>query len=262
MRECPFTLKVDNIEIRGAVYVPEGDRKYPGLIISHGIPAGVQDPHDRGYPWLAERFCSEGFLTAIFNFRGCGLSGGNFHIRGWMRDLKAVVGYLWGWPGLDRNALSLMGFSAGAAASVYVGARDSRVTAVVSCSCPAEFEHFRDVQAARGFLKTAREIGIIRRKGFPPSLPDWMGGFAEVAPVRWVAGITPRPLLILHGSRDELIPVEHAWELHRAAGEPKQIHIIKGAGHRLRPEEEAIRVALDWLKRANGSHTREDGLGQ
>ncbi|MDO8689490.1 MAG: alpha/beta hydrolase [Dehalococcoidia bacterium] len=262
MLECPFTLKVDGIEIRGAVYIPAGSRKHPGLVISHGIPAGVQDPHDRGYPSLAERLCDEGFLTAIFNFRGCGLSGGDFYIRGWMRDLKAVVGHLWGMSELDRNALSLMGFSAGAAASVYVGARDSRVTAVVSCSCPAEFELFRDVQATRAFLKTGREIGIIRRKGFPPSLPDWMGGFAEAAPVRWVAGIAPRPLLILHGSLDELIPVEQAWEIYRAAGEPKQIHIVTGAGHRLRPEEEAIGAALDWLKRPNGSGAGEDGLGQ
>ncbi len=260
MLESPFTLKVDSIEIRGAVYVPAGDQKYPGLIISHGIPAGVQDPNDRGYPSLAERFCSEGFLTAIFNFRGCGLSGGNFHIRGWTRDLKAVVGYLWARPELDRSSLSLMGFSAGAAASVCVGARDNRVTSVVSCSGPAEFDLFKESRATRVFLKTAREIGIIRRKGFPPSRSDWMGGFAEMAPARWVAGIAPRPLLILHGSQDELIPVEHAWELYRAAGEPKQIHIVKGAGHRLRPEEEAIGVALDWLKRS--SRVREDGLGR
>ena len=252
MREEPFALKLEGFDLAGALYVPVGAGVHPGLIISHGIPAGVQDPRDRGYPALAERFCAGGFLTAIFNFRGCGLSGGDFEIRGWTRDLAAVTDYMAGRPELDARSLALMGFSGGAAASVYQGARDKRVTAVVSCSCPAVFEHFRDEAASLEFLERARQIGIIRKAGYPASLRDWMAGFEEVAPVLWVAGIAPRPLLLLHGSQDDLIPVEQAWELHRAAGEPKEIRIIEGAGHKLRTEEQAMGIALEWLRARAG----------
>lgn len=252
MREERFVLNLEGFDIAGALYIPEGDRRHPGLVISHGIPAGVQDPQDRGYPALAERFCAGGFLTAIFNFRGCGLSGGDFEMRGWTLDLAAVTGYLLGRPELDGRYLALMGFSGGAAASVYQGARDGRVTAVVSCSCPAVFERFRDQEASREFLEGARAIGIIRSRGFPPSLEEWMGGFEEVRPLRWVAGIAPRPFLLLHGSLDDLIPVEQAWELYTAAREPKEIHIIEGAGHKLRTEQEAMDIVLGWLKRVSG----------
>lgn len=253
MKEGPFVLEVEGFSLSGALYFPERQGRHLGLIISHGIPAGVQDPGDRGYPALAESFCAKGFLTAIFNFRGCGQSGGDFEMAGWTRDLAAVTGYVLGRPELDTHHVALMGFSGGAAASVYQGARDSRVTAVVSCSCPAVFEHFLDEPVVRKFLERARQIGIFRKEGYPPSVREWMAGFEEVAPVRWVAGIAPRPLLLLHGNDDDLIPVEQAWELHSAAGEPKEIHIIAGAGHKLRTEPEAMAIAGEWLLKVTGS---------
>lgn len=261
MREEPFGLRIEGFDLRGALYVPKGECAHPGLIISHGIPAGVQDPLDRGYPALAERFCEQGFLTAVFNYRGCGLSGGEFEIRGWTRDLAAVTGFLVARQDLDARCLVLMGFSGGAATSLYQGARDKRVTAVVSCSSPAEFEAFRNETATREFLASARRIGIIRQPGYPPSLRDWMMGFEEVAPVRWVAGIAPMPVLLLHGSQDELIPLDHAWELYRAAGEPKQVRIIQGAGHRLRTDEEAMSVVIDWINGVRDLQTGKAGLG-
>jgi fermentation-respiration switch protein FrsA (DUF1100 family) len=39
------------------------------------------------------------------------------------------------------------------------------------------------------------------------------------------------PLLILHGDRDEVVPLEQARRLYAAANEPKQLYIIRGAHH-------------------------------
>lgn len=249
MREEPFVLRVEGLDLMGTLYLPAGAGQRHGLIVSHGIPAGPPEPGDPGYPALAQRFCGQGFLTAIFNFRGCGRSGGDFEIRGWTRDLAAVADHLWGRPELDHGRLTLMGFSAGAAVSVYLGATDERVTSVIACSCPSAFEGFREEAATRQFLARARQVGIIREEGYPSSVEEWMAGFQEVAPLRWVAGIAPRPLLLLHGSEDDVVPVKQAWELYRAAGDPKELRIIRGAGHRLRQKEEAVSSALEWLER-------------
>ena len=40
----------------------------------------------------------------------------------------------------------------------------------------------------------------------------------------------------------------HARRLYEAAGEPRQLVILEGAGHRLRREERAVSAVLDWLK--------------
>ena len=44
-------------------------------------------------------------------------------------------------------------------------------------------------------------------------------------------GAIPAPLLIVHGERDELIPIEMGRELFNLAPEPKEFAAIAGAGH-------------------------------
>jgi len=39
------------------------------------------------------------------------------------------------------------------------------------------------------------------------------------------------PLLVIHGTRDELIPVEEGKALYEAANEPKELFLVEGAGH-------------------------------
>ena len=39
------------------------------------------------------------------------------------------------------------------------------------------------------------------------------------------------PVLVAHGDRDEVIPVEQGQALYAAAPEPKRLHLVRGAGH-------------------------------
>ncbi len=243
------TLEADGIRLAGQLCLPsEGNRPlYPTVCVCHGIPARLPDPSDRGYPLLAERICQEGFAVLIFNFRGTGASHGNLDMLGWTRDLKAVINYLWALPWVDRSHLSLMGFSGGAAVSVYVGSQDKRVSYIAACACPAEFK-FPVVDEAQTLVDHFRGLGAIRDQGFPYSAEEWLGGFREISPIRYVSEIAPRPLLLVHGSQDELVPVADAHKLYAGAGEPKRLVVVQGAGHRLRQDEQAMTIVIDWLK--------------
>jgi dipeptidyl aminopeptidase/acylaminoacyl peptidase len=245
-----FTLTVDGLHLPGEVYFPETTKRpCPALCLCHGIPSGQpSSSDDRGYPGLAERFCAAGFVTLIFNFRGAGLAQGNLDMMGWARDLKAAVDYLASLDEVDKSRLCLLGSSAGAAVSVYVAANDTRVSSLVTFACPANFGFLANKQQANSLLDHFRSIGVIRDKDFPPSVDEWLDGFNAVSPLRWIGRISPRPLLLIHGEKDDLVPVEHAHRLYERAGEPKELVILPGAGHRLRLEEKAITTALGWLK--------------
>lgn len=248
-----FTLTVDNLLIPGAVYFPEtSGRPCPALCLCHGIPSGrPPSPGDSGYAGLAERFCAAGFITMIFNFRGTGEAQGNLDILGWTRDLKAAIDYLCSLDEVDKSRLFLLGSSAGAAVSVYVAANDSRISSLVTFACPADFGFLASRQQVNSTIAHFRTIGVIREAGFPHSIDDWVNGFNEVAPIHWIDRISPRPLALIHGENDDLVPVEQARKLYKKAGQPKQLLIIPGAGHRLRFEEKAVTAALDWLKSVN-----------
>ena len=241
-------LKADGLRLSGELRVPSRDRSHPALCICHGIPATPPDPTDKGYALLAEQFCHAGFVTLIFNFRGTGNSQGNLDILGWTRDLRAGLDLLYGLKVVDRNHLCLLGFSGGAAVSVYTAAHDPRVSLVVTCACPADFHSLHQRETPEETIQRFRQIGAIRDKDFPSSIEEWQEGFETVTPINWVDRISPRPLLVVHGEADELVPVEHAGRLYHKAKEPKELKIIPGAQHRMRLNKAAMDFVLDRLK--------------
>jgi len=184
----------------------------------------------------------------IIKFRGAGASEGNLDLTGWTRDLEAAIDYLTALSEVDSSRLSLLGFSAGAAVSIYVAAKDKRVSSVVSCASPSEFASLFKDDDPQSIIDNFRDIGTIRDKDFPSSVDDWFDGFRSVSPVEYIADIAPRPLLLVHGNKDDVVPVSHAYKLYAQACEPKQIVIIDGAGHRLKQDNRAMAIVTHWLK--------------
>lgn len=246
--EHPVTFTSDGLRLAGRLHLPTTADPAPALCICHGIPAVPFNPADEGYAVLARRFAAEGFATLLFNFRGAGLSEGNFDIAGWARDLDRAVDYLSHERLVDASRIFIMGFSGGAAAAIRVAARNPSVRGVVSCASPAAFDDLVNGPAMESAVAHWREIGIIRDPSFPRDRAAWERGFRDAAPVSHVARVAPRPLLILHGDADEVVPVAHAGRLYEAAGEPREAVIIPGGRHRLRIDERAMDLAADRLK--------------
>jgi len=59
-------------------------------------------------------------------------------------------------------------------------------------------------------------------------IDDDMG---DVRPIDDIARIAPRPVLIMHGTDDAIIPFAHSERLFAAAGEPKQFYAAIDAHH-------------------------------
>lgn len=247
-----LNLLSDGLRLAAELYLPAGSGPHPGLILCHGIPAKrVPDPNDRGYPLLAEKFSSEGFAVLIFNFRGSGESEGNLDLFAWTRDLNTSMDYLYWRSEVIKSRISVMGFSGGAAVSLYCAAHDNRFASVVICACPYRFFNISEFSSAEQFLRQCREVGTVRDADFPSSIEDWISGFEKISPLDHVDKIAPRPFLIIHGDQDETVPPVHAQMLYEKAREPKDLAIIKGGDHRLRINQTAMHTALYWLKKIN-----------
>ena len=59
-----------------------------------------------------------------------------------------------------------------------------------------------------------------------------------------MAGVAPRPLLLVPGNQDEIVDVSHIYKLYDRAKEPKQIIILDGAEHRLRGNDRAVAIVI------------------
>ena len=242
-------LRVDNLKIRGQLYLPESmNPPYPAVILCHGIPSGIVDPTDGGYPLLARTLVEEGFSVYTFSFRGTGESEGNFNILGWTHDLKAAINELYQQPEIDKKRLALVGFSAGATVSLFIAAQDKRVTAVAACASPANFSTISESTDHKITLNYFRKVGIIRDPAYPPSTEEWLAGFRSVNALKFIASISPRPVLLIHSAHDQVVPLTNSEKLYEAAGEPRQIIIIDGSEHRLRRNAMAVKSLITWLK--------------
>jgi uncharacterized protein len=140
----------------------------------------------------------------------------------------------------------LAGFGTGGALSVCAGASDTRVQGVAALAAPADFDDWAN--HPRRLLEHAREVGLISEPGFPASIDAWARAFRETRAVACVQAFSPRPLLLVHGSDDDVVPAIDARVLADAHGHA-ELRILEGAGHRLRHDPRAVAVLLGWLDR-------------
>jgi uncharacterized protein len=219
----------------------------PGLVICHGFPqgAGAGALSARSFPELADRIATElGWQVLVFTFRGCGESDGNFSFHGWLDDLLAAVAYMRAQT--DVGDVWVAGFGTGGAMAISAAARDPEIRGVAAVSSPADFDDWAN--HPRRLLLHAREVGVIHDPNFPRSFDAWAREARTVRPVNDVALMADRPLLLMHGSDDDAVPVFDARVLADAHGDA-DLRIIDGGAHQLRHDPRAVAVLLGWLDR-------------
>lgn len=235
-----LAIRSGDLVLEGHLLVPEEPRAV--VVLLHGIPGGGHiDPSDPGYAGLASTFAEHGYAALHFDFRGVRGQPGEFSLGGWAADLAAALDSLDG--ALDPLARVLIGSSAGGAVAIRVASRRPDVAAVATLATPAGFEALPGPEAA---IARFRNSGIIHDPGYPPDVGGWWDDLQKAGPERFVARVAPRPLLIVHGDSDDVVPYQHAERLFASAAEPKELIRIPGGGHQLRRDPRALAAVLDW----------------
>jgi pimeloyl-ACP methyl ester carboxylesterase len=164
-----------------------------------------------------------------FDLRGHGRSAG-LSTQGdrEVEDIAAAVGYA---RSAGYRSVAAVGFSMGGSVALRYAASDVGLRAVVSVSSPERW-HYRGTRAARrvqwAIGKSAGRLTVRLLLGTRVSDRPWAQ--TPASPAEAAAQVSA-PLLIVHGDRDRLLPVEQARGLYRAAGGPKELWIEAGMGH-------------------------------
>jgi pimeloyl-ACP methyl ester carboxylesterase len=243
-------VQSDGLQLEGHLARPPDDRARPvrpGLVLCHGFPAGPVrvGSSTPTYPALADRIAAEvGWTVLTVGFRGVDGSDGDFSLGGWLADLRAAIGHLLAYD--DVAGVWLAGASTGGSLAICAGGEDERVQGVAALSARADFDDW--AAHPRRFLDHAREIGVVRDPSFPEEMEAWTLELKQVRPLSLVAALSPRPLLLVQGSDDGVVPVADARALADCHG-GAELRVVQGAGHNLRHDPRAIAVLLGWLER-------------
>ncbi len=150
-----------------------------------------------------------GINILIFDYREYGRSEGRVSEEGTYRDGDAAIRYLQGRSGLDPGKIVLLGESLGGAVAVEMAIRHGCAALVLESP----------------FL-SIREMAKLSFPFLPigPFLRTRYDTLSKIDKVR-------APILIVHGDRDEIVPIWHGRRLFEAAPEPKEFYTVKGAHH-------------------------------
>ena len=166
-----------------------------------------------------------GFGVLLFDWRAHGQSDGDLVTLGYWEklDLEAALAFLVARPDVDPDRIGALGHSMGGAILAEVAAYTPQIRVVVVEAAFPTFEEVLDHQAGvlPGGRFLARLWGRIRT------------GIAldAVRPVDTLCDISPRPLLLIYGTQDRVVPLGSAQRMLQAACEPKELWLIEGAGH-------------------------------
>src|ERR1035437_4445395 len=101
MKERVVEFKVGEDTLRGSLFIPDGKGPFPAVIFFHGSGSTGDT-----YFEASEKLANSGILALMFNFRGCGISDGDFSkqtIGMGVEDAKAGLKYLLSLKEIDKS---------------------------------------------------------------------------------------------------------------------------------------------------------------
>jgi dipeptidyl aminopeptidase/acylaminoacyl peptidase len=246
MQRRSVVFRSDELTLEGELVVP--DKPRAALLLCHGIPSGgPPDPDDAGYAGFARTLAARGYAAMWFNFRGCRGAPGEFSMSGWCSDIGAALDALAKAPELQDVPRAIVGSSAGGMAAIDVAATRDDVALVATLAAPSSYTGLSG--DAKAFVQRLRNIGIIHDPSYPPDLEAWKADLDASASERSIARVAPRPILLVHGDADIVVPYHHVERLFTLAGEPKELVRIPHGQHQLRRDPRAVDALIDWLDR-------------
>lgn len=169
-----------------------------------------------------------GYNVLAFEYYGHGTFVGKRITLGY-REINDFLGALaYAKQRAPHARIGALGYSMGASIAIMAAARNEEVEALVADSA---FASHTSVIA----------FAVRRTAHLPFALFSWLTDnilwiragyrFNQVEPLREIARIAPRPILIIHSLKDTLVDPRDASQLFESAGEPKELWLVPDAEH-------------------------------
>jgi len=214
------------------------------LIVCHGF-SGSKEGGGRALR-MAEYLARPGMGVLLFDFSGNGESEGSFAettLSGQMDDLGSAADWCW-----KAGAMRLagMGRSFGGTTLLCRAAEDNRFEAISTWATPVYpltlFQDFLRELSGDHIILSGEGETIKMKKAF---MEDLASHDVEAC----ARSIPPRPVLIIHGEQDEVVPPQESEVIRTATASSSRLHMIPEADHRFSTGVETVwELCRSWLE--------------
>lgn len=232
---------VDNAgkHIYGELYRPARSGKVPLVIFSHELACS----HETGVDY-AKELASRGAAVYLFDYCGGGVKSRSdgkttdMSVMTEVSDLESVLKTAETWNFVDKNHLILLGASQGGAVASIVASRHADELQAMILLYPA-FVITDDLHKTYASLDDVEDIVNYR---------GWITVGKKYVSDMWNFDIYKdmgkfnKPVLLIHGDKDQAVPLEYSKKAATVYPEGK-LHVIHGTDHMF-PERSSFREAL------------------
>ena len=201
----------DGALLEGTVFIPM-DQPVGAVILFHGLG------DDRtGMLWPAELFLQAGFVTLTPDLRAHGASGGDRLTFGFLEARDAAAWAEWMTRRFHPQRIFAMGHSLGAAVALQALQFTDRFDAVIAEAPFSDFPQIagEHIEEMAGIPKAGWLGRPIAELAFLWTRLRFQFDLSLASPLNAVKN-SQSPVLLIHGARDETIPVEHSRRLRDA----------------------------------------------
>ena len=210
------------------------------VVIGHGVTGNKDRPFVVA---LAEGLARAGISALRFSFSGNGGSGGKFvdsTVSKEVEDLGAVL------DALNGYTVCYAGHSMGGAVGVLRASRDARIKYLISLAGMVHTKAF--AQREFGTLKPG--AGFMWDEPSCPLSKVYMDDMARLDTLVDRATQINVPWLFIHGTADDVVPIQDSHDIFAKTNEPKQLIEIEGSNHVFGGEftPAMVEKVVAWLK--------------
>ncbi|WP_066021298.1 MULTISPECIES: alpha/beta hydrolase [Clostridium] len=223
-----------NLILRGMLHIPDKvEGKVPIVIIYHGFCGNKMGPHFM-FVKLSRALEKLGIASARFDFAGSGESDGKFENMTFNKevfDANKILDYVKELKFVDKSRIAILGFSMGGAiASVIAGERNEEINTLCLWAPAGNMEEIILSDNYIGneydeFIKkgTFSVEGLSLGKEFVDDI--------KTANIFSKAAKYDGRTLIVHGTKDEIVPMDTSRHYIEIYGKNSDLKFIDGANH-------------------------------
>ncbi len=229
------------------VFYKKNGKPKPVAIFVHGFKGFKDWGH---FNFVAKIFAERDFVFVKFNFSHNGVTtqnplvfddleafGNNNYIIE-LEDLNLVINWVLENSELtydiNKDQINLIGHSRGGGISILKAAEDKRISKLVTWASVSDFINRHKAKT----IQTWKEKGVVHTFNTRTNqqMPLYVQFYDTLIQhksrlnIRLAAQALSIPYLIIHGTNDEAVSVNDAYDLHQAC-QQSQLLIIDGAGH-------------------------------
>jgi uncharacterized protein len=205
------------LDIYGLLFIPKDKSNLPGIVY---LPGGGGTKE--GYSPTARNISELGYAVLIIDQRGVGETGGDYlgfdqdyqvfsqkkepmqHLA--VYDLLRSFDVMTEFPGVNKDKIAFVGESMGGRYAVIAAAIEKRSKGVIGMSVAGFHVPLNPMQQGNDY-------------------------FVSIDPDHYIASISPRPVIMLHGTNDTVVPLKEAQTTFNKARDPKKFFIAEGCQH-------------------------------